>query len=156
MPVRTHGQSRNYRTRKPATRTYRAWLNMLQRCTNPNNNWFAEYGGRGITVCEHWKQFENFFEDMGPCPPNLTIERKNNEKGYSKSNCIWADSTTQMLNRRKFSNNTSGFKGVWPYRNKFQTVVYFRKRRHHIGTFDTAIEAFKAKQKWLAENIARL
>ena len=83
------------------TATYTTWASMLNRCCNPNHKSFYNYGGRGITVCDRWMEsFENFLDDMGERPANLTLERKNNESGYSKSNCRWATKTEQSRNRR--------------------------------------------------------
>ena len=73
---------------------------MKQRCTNPNNRQYEEYGGRGITVCKRWLIFANFFEDMGEKPEGLSIERPDNDKGYSPGNCVWADRKTQNSNKR--------------------------------------------------------
>jgi len=92
------------------TREYITWTNIKARCTNPNNNSYHNYGGRGITVCDKWlKSFENFYEDMGICPKGFSIERVNNDKGYNKDNCIWASSKTQSMNRR--SNFIINYKG---------------------------------------------
>lgn len=73
---------------------------MKQRCANPNSHAFSDYGGRGIKVCPQWESFEQFLADMGERPPGLTLERKNNELGYSPDNCVWADMTTQQNNKR--------------------------------------------------------
>ena len=89
---RTHGQV--------GTKAYIAWANMIQRCTNPKVRNYNQYGGRGITVCDSWKAFENFYSDMGQPPEGLTLERKHNDSGYSKENCIWATRSAQALNRR--------------------------------------------------------
>lgn len=92
------------------TREYITWTNIKARCTNPNNNSYYNYGGRGITVCDKWlESFENFYEDMGNCPKGFSIERVNNNKGYNKNNCIWASSKTQSMNRR--SNFIVNYKG---------------------------------------------
>jgi hypothetical protein len=73
---------------------------MLQRCTNPNVDKYADYGGRGIRVCDDWRDFTIFLCDMGECPPGLTLERKDNEKGYNKENCRWATIAEQRQNTR--------------------------------------------------------
>lgn len=82
------------------TRTYKAWSAMLSRCNNPNVDAFKNYGARGIKVCSRWRKFENFLKDMGEVPNGLTLERKNNDIGYSPSNCEWTTMTNQANNRR--------------------------------------------------------
>jgi len=75
---------------------------MLARCLNPKKEGFANYGGRGIIVCERWQEsFADFLADMGECPPDLFIDRVDNDKGYFKSNCRWTDRTTNNRNQRK-------------------------------------------------------
>lgn len=83
------------------TPIYRVWSSIIQRCTNPNNQKWTDYGGRGITVCERWLKFEYFLADVGERPNNrLTLERKDNDLGYCKENCKWATRKVQMNNRR--------------------------------------------------------
>ena len=90
---RTHGLSK--------TRTYRIWAGMIQRCSNPKEDSYKYYGAIGIKVCDRWKTFANFFEDMGQCPPDLSIDRINSKMGYEPGNCRWADIITQNRNTSK-------------------------------------------------------
>ena len=92
----THGHSRG----GVHTKAYTAWTNMLTRCTNPNFKQWQDYGGRGITVCDRWYVFENFLADMGEPLPDLTLERIDNDKGYSMGNCKWATYAEQRANQR--------------------------------------------------------
>lgn len=83
------------------TYLYTTWASMIQRCENPNSDGFAGYGARGISVCERWKTFENFAADMGERPsPSHSIDRLDNDKGYSPDNCRWATKQEQVLNTR--------------------------------------------------------
>lgn len=88
----THGLSQ--------TPTYRIWSLMKDRCTNANNKRWADYGGRGIRFDPRWVQFENFLADMGKRPAGLTLERRNVNLGYTKTNCIWATWRAQFNNKR--------------------------------------------------------
>lgn len=86
---------------RTGTRTYRIWLHMVQRCTNPESPRWWDYGGRGIGLDPRWREsFQNFFEDMGECPAGLSIDRSDNEKGYSRENCRWATAKEQARNQR--------------------------------------------------------
>ncbi len=95
---RTHGHSRGYKL----TKEYRAWRSMRDRCNRPGNKHYANYGGRGITVCERWQHsFENFLTDIGTAPnAKLTLDRINNNEGYSPDNCRWTTRYQQRMNQR--------------------------------------------------------
>ena len=85
------------------TSEYRAWHSMRQRCLNPRDKKYPRYGGRGIEICAEWSSFKAFFKDMGSKPsPKHSLERTNNNEGYSPDNCVWALPTSQARNR---SNN---------------------------------------------------
>jgi len=82
------------------TSEYSTWAEMIQRCTNPRNRFYAYYGGRGITVCKRWRaSFKKFLSDMGRRPTPLhSIDRRNGNRGYKPSNCRWATKAEQMNN----------------------------------------------------------
>ena len=89
-----HGMSRS--------KEYRAWHQMRERCFNPRCGSYADYGGRGITVCQEWTDFERFYMDMGAKPsPRHSLDREDNNGLYAPSNCRWATPSEQAANTRQ-------------------------------------------------------
>jgi len=90
----THGKS--------SSRAFHSWCAMRQRCYYAPHKDFNSYGGRGIIVCDRWKDsFQNFYDDMGDPPKGLSLDRIDTNGNYSKENCRWADSRTQALTKRR-------------------------------------------------------
>jgi hypothetical protein len=90
-----------HNTKRAPSPTYSSWANMIQRCTNPNHKQFADYGGRGVTICERWRwSFENFLADMGLKPLGLLLDRIDNDGNYTPSNCRWTTRLESNRNKR--------------------------------------------------------
>lgn len=100
-----HGHS----TGSYTSSTYKSWSRMKGRCLDKKNIKFAQYGGKGITICDRWKNFKNFLEDMGERPEGASIDRIDSGLGYFKENCRWSDIKDQNRNRKSCINLT--FKG---------------------------------------------
>lgn len=130
------------------TPEYSIWTNMKSRCLNKNIGDYRYYGGRGITICDRWLKFENFFEDMGKRPAGLTLERVNNTKGYFPSNCIWASRTVQARNQRKPRNGKIGHIGIaWRKEiRKYRSYICANYKNIHLGYFDNLDDAISARK----------
>ena len=145
----THGLGSN--------KFYQTWYGMLQRCTNLEHRSYKWYGARGITVCEEWQDVTNFVAWAESTHPNMegyTLDRINNDKGYSPENCTWSDKTTQAINKRMQKNNKSGYVGViWHIRNKkWGANIRINKILKQIGPFKTIEEAIQARDNYIIEN----
>lgn len=81
---------------------YHVWKSMRDRCYNPKSRAYSDYGGRGIVVCDRWRNsYSAFAEDMGPRPAGCSIDRKDNDGNYEPGNCRWSDRKTQQRNQRR-------------------------------------------------------
>ena len=133
----THGMSKH--------RLYRTWLHIIERCTDAEHKHYKSYGGRGIAVCSRWLDVRLFIEDMFPSyREELSIDRIDNNLGYSKENCRWATKAVQVRNTRLLrENNTSGYRGVCfdKNRGKFTVSISVSRKRVNLGRFTTALEA---------------
>ena len=132
--MKTHGMSK--------TRTYNIWVGIKQRCLNPKDTGYENYGGKGITISEEWLDFTNFLKDMGEAPNQLTIERINNLGNNSKDNCIWASRSIQNINKG-YINKTTGIKNISFNKkiNSFEVGIARNKKRYrkNFQNLDDAI-----------------
>jgi len=134
---------------KRHTKEYNIWSAMKQRCKNPKTEYFNLYGGRGISVCERWESFKNFYEDMGECPEGMSLDRIDVDGDYEKSNCRWVTNSQQSFNTRKSKNNTSGKTGVLFHKASGKWIAKITKNgeHKHLGVFDSKEDAIRAREK---------
>jgi hypothetical protein len=135
---------------------YTTWRNMMNRCFNNKHKAYVNYGGRGITICDEWLNVENFINDMYPSyKSGLSIDRENNDLGYSKDNCRWTTKEVQTQNTRLIhKHNTSGYRGVSYRKNKndYRSSITVNKKMIHLGLFKDSLEAAKAYDKYVIDN----
>jgi len=124
------------------SREYETWARIKQRCYNKKLPCYKDYGGRGITMCDEWKEsFEQFYKDMGKRPEGKSIDRIDNDGSYEPSNCRWADKVTQQTNRRMYRTNKTGYTGVYKYYRKYQALIRVEGKLKYLGSYITAEEA---------------
>ena len=137
-------------------RIYATWNNMMDRCYDTTTPNYKYYGARGIIVCDRWHDVKNFIDDMYPSYiEGLTIDRENNDLGYSKDNCRWTTQTIQSRNTRiLYSHNTTGYRGVHLHKkiSKYVSVVSINNKNIILGYFNTAVEAARIRDEYVTEN----
>lgn len=147
--LKTHGMTN--------TKIYKSWSHIKERCFVKKDKSYKNYGGRGISMCEEWRNNFMAFYDWSMAngyQDSLTIDRINNDGNYEPSNCRWTNSTIQACNKRiLISTNTSGYKGVTKIRyKKWRSVISIKRKSIHLGCFDTALEAGFTYDKYVIEN----
>ena len=139
------------------TRLYIIWVNIKDRTLNLKCNDYPNYGGRGITICDEWKNdFKSFYDwaMSNGYSDELTIDRIDNAGNYCPENCRWATKSIQSRNQRMQKNNTSGYRGVWYNEDtkKFKVSIRINKIYKYLGTFKTAVEGAIAYNNYIIEN----
>lgn len=140
-----HGRSRS--------RIYKIWCGIVQRCENPNNSGYANYGGRGVEICQEWRKSPNAFCEWALANgygDNLSIDRIDVNGNYCPENCRWADKTTQNRNQRQRKDHAD-YSGVRKQNNKYTARIGINGKSVYLGVYDTAEEASEAYQQAKAE-----
>ena len=144
----THGMSKSC--------LYRVWRAMVGRCTNPSDKTYHQYGGRRITVCDEWRSFEAFqlWAESAGYADHLTLDRRDNNGGYCPKNCRFVTQGVQVENRRKQSNNTSGYIGVSVAKDSglYRAGASRNNRTIHLGYFSDPIEAAKVRDAFVSKH----
>ena len=140
-----------------SNRFYLTWYNMVKRCNNPKHEDYKNYGERGITICDEWLDIKKFIAWAESTHPNIegyTLDRIDNDKGYSPENCRWADKTMQSVNQRISKRNTSKILGVsWKSRNKrWVAQIRHMGKKVWLGQFISIEDAIEARNSYILVN----
>lgn len=129
---------------------YRSWNAMMQRCLNPKDPSYSRYGGKGVTVCDRWRDFTVFLDEMGKRPDGTSLDRIDNNGNYEPTNCRWASLAQQARNRGMNKRNTSGYKGVsWhPKGKNWRVKIYVKPKYFSVGLFADKDYAASQYDQW--------
>jgi len=136
---------------------YSRWLSMKQRCTNPNHKQYKDWGGRGITICNEFSNF-NLYKAFVESLPNYsiqgTLDRIDNSKGYFKDNLRWTNSSTQIANQRKSSKGFNTYIGVsWnTHHNRWVARINFKGKTIFSKVCSSEYDAFIERKAYIAKN----
>jgi len=139
------------------SKIYAVFTAMKSRCFNKNNKRYDDWGGRGITVCKEWlenpEKFLLWAKKTGYAE-GFTLDRIDNDKNYSPSNCRWATYEEQNVNKRMAKSNTSGYAGVFfdVRNNGWRAQIEHRKNKVYLGTFKGKEEARQARNAYIIKN----
>lgn len=137
-------------------RLYNIWYMMKNRCFDKKHMYYGNYGGRGITVCDRWLNFENFILDMYPTyKEGLKLDRINNDGNYEPNNCRWVTQSIQTRNTQKLSkDNTSGYRGVcWhKVKKRWMSSIGVNSKIVYLGYFDCRLAAAYAYDDYVIKN----
>lgn len=139
-----------------STRLYDIWANLKRRVSNPKDKKYSDYGGRGITMCDEWLDIQNFYDwaMSNGYSDELSLDRIDNDGGYSPENCRWTTITIQNRNQRIRKDNKSGYKGVSYNKKegKFISGITISNKGVYLGRFKTAEEGAIAYNNYIIEN----
>ena len=139
------------------TKLCKIWTSMKNRVFNVKNKRYSDYGGRGITICEEWKNdfmsFYNWAMSNG-YSDELSIDRIDNDGNYCPENCRWTTKTIQGRNQRVYKNNKSGYRGVSYHKetDRYRARIDVNKKQIYLGSFKTAVEGAIAYNNYIIEN----